>query len=332
MRVLFLESHPMWIHGLPNGFRDLGHGTKVSGPLTEVSIQKMISQFCPDLIFTIGWTPANDTIQKQALIGKYVRASGVPHIYWATEDPGFTQTFSLPYIERANPDFVFTICPQRVEFYEKMGIPAALLDFGYHSSVHTPVDCCEQYRGTVALVANSYPRLYERKPELFRFTSLRSLIEPLLEDNMRIDFYGYNWEQMRGAFLPRDIPQDWIHSYLPYTEANKVYSSVDIIIGVQNMPTQLTQRTYEILGSAGFLLTVDTPAVRSLFKPGRDLIVSSTKEDTLRLTRYYLENPEERQKIRNQGSIAVQKHSYKHRAEYILEILRKRKILPEYVE
>lgn len=30
MRVLFLESHPMWIHGLPNGFRDAGHKVKVS--------------------------------------------------------------------------------------------------------------------------------------------------------------------------------------------------------------------------------------------------------------------------------------------------------------
>jgi len=30
MRILFLESHPMWIHGLPNGFRDLGHEVMVS--------------------------------------------------------------------------------------------------------------------------------------------------------------------------------------------------------------------------------------------------------------------------------------------------------------
>jgi spore maturation protein CgeB len=35
MRVLFLENHPMWIHGLPNGFKHAGHEVLISGHLTE---------------------------------------------------------------------------------------------------------------------------------------------------------------------------------------------------------------------------------------------------------------------------------------------------------
>ena len=34
MRILFLESDPMWIYGLPYGFCDVGHSVMVSGPLT----------------------------------------------------------------------------------------------------------------------------------------------------------------------------------------------------------------------------------------------------------------------------------------------------------
>jgi len=134
------------------------------------------------------------------------------------------------------------------------------------------------------------------------------------------------------AIFSREVPQDWIRGYLPYTEANKVYSSVDIVIGPQNLPGQLTQRTYEILGSGGFLITSDTPAVLRLFEPGRDLVVSASKEDTLRLVSYYLKNPEQRQKIREHAKYAVAKHSYKHRAEYILDCLVKKNILQGYVE
>lgn len=34
LKILFLESHPMWIYGLPNGFRDTGHTAIISGPIS----------------------------------------------------------------------------------------------------------------------------------------------------------------------------------------------------------------------------------------------------------------------------------------------------------
>jgi len=119
---------------------------------------------------------------------------------------------------------------------------------------------------------------------------------------------------------------------LPYTEANKIYSSAKIIIGVQNKQTQLTQRTYEILASGGFLLTTDTPAVRKLFTPGKDLIVSSSLDETRQQLDYYFSNTEELNKIRKNALKAVKKHSYQARAKYILDILYNRNILPWYID
>ena len=95
-----------------------------------------------------------------------------------------------------------------------------------------------------------------------------------------------------------DIPRDWIQGYIDYTDANKVYSSSDIIIGLQNLPTQLTQRTYEIMGSGGILLTNDIPIINRLFKSGRDLITSSSPEETIELVKYYLQYPEKRNVIK----------------------------------
>ncbi|WP_047155151.1 CgeB family protein [Aneurinibacillus tyrosinisolvens] len=330
MRILFLETHPMWIFGLPNGFKDLGHHIKLADPNNEPLLKEALKEFQPHLIFSMGWTPANDTPEKQERIGNYTQAFGIPHVYWATEDPGYTEVFSLPYLERAKPDFVFTICTQKVGVYENSGIGAAHLDFGYHPSVHYPTHPHRQYTSTAALVANGYPQLYEKDPAHQRFTSLKTLVEPFLDEKIETNFYGRYWDQMKKLF-GKNVPANWIKGYLPYPEANKVYSSVKIVIGVQNKMTQVTQRTYEILASGGFLLTTDTPEVRRLFVPGKDLLVSSSREETLQLLRYYLDRPDERRKICEHGLETVKKHSYTIRAKKALETLCTRKVIPRHI-
>ena len=319
MRVLFLESDPMWIYGLPNGFCDAGHTVMVSGPLTKDSIMDMISNFQPDLIFTMGHT-AEHTEEKQKMIRECVPSTNIPHVYWSTEDPGYTFIFSLPLIQTIEPDFVFTICPSRVDFYREKNIPSAHLDFGYHSSVHSPVEVNEKHKAQIAIVANGYPMLYKKSPDHYRFKALRSLLSPFLDENIRIDFWGRYWDQMEHI-LGKKIPNDWIHGFLPYTEANKVYSSAEIILGIQNHDTQLTQRTYEVLGSGGFLLTNDTSEIRRLFSTGKDLIVSHSSKETIELVKYYLSHPEERNKVKKAGMETVKKYSYEQRANYIIETL-----------
>lgn len=332
MRILFTESHPRWIYGLPNGFIDAGHEIKFLSSLDVKKFSKLLSQFKPNLIVSLGWTPQNNDKRFQ-LIRRYIRSSNIPYVYWATEDPGYTHIFTLPFIQRTQPDFVFTICNERIEYYKKLGIKAAHLDFGYHESIHCPVKCESTYKSNIAIVANAYPNFLKDHPEHFRLKSIKTLIEPLLKDNIHIDFWGNDWDKM-NSILEYDIPKECIRGYIPYTKANKVYSSADIVIGIQNQYThpQLCQRTYEILASEGFLLTSDTPVVRKLFKPGQDLIVSSSPEETLELVRYYLQKPDERKKVRINGKKAVSNHSYKHRAEYIIYILKKEGIISKNIK
>lgn len=319
MRILFLESSLIWIYGLPYGFIDNGHKIMISGPLTDNNIPRMIKEFEPDLIFTIGWGVEN-TIIKQKWIYKYVHEAKIPLIYWAVEDPAFIDNWSLKLIRNIEPSFTFTICKDSVEYYKKNGIKAGYMDFGYHQSIYYPTDVNSKYRCSLAVVANAYPDVLDKYPEHFRRSSLETLIVPLLKENIRIDFWGRDWDKMK-PYLGQDIPKDWIHGYMPYKNTNAIYNSADIVIGLQNYPSQVTQRTYEILGAGGFLLTHHTPGVTGLFTPGKDLVTSASPKETVEAIHYYLNNPKKRALIRKQGRLTVQEHSYSQRAQEMLKIL-----------
>lgn len=325
MRILFLENHPMWIHGLPNGFRSIGHKVMISGPLTKQNIPQIISKFKPELIISMGWTSEN-TGQKPNWIRKYVKYNKIPLVYWATEDPTHTYSFTLPLINKLRPNFVFTICKDRVNYYKALGMKAAHLDFGFSPKVNHSVIPNDKYKCSIAVVANAYPHILKLYPNHYRIKSIETLISPLIKENIRIDFWGKEWE-IANEIVGQSIPKKWIHGYLEYTETSQVYSSASIIIGIQNHLTQLTQRTYEILGAKGFLVTSDTPEIRRFFTPDKDLIVSSSPEENLKLVRYYLKNEEEREKIRIRGEMKVKSHSYANRAKYMLKVLHEQKII-----
>lgn len=200
------------------------------------------------------------------------------------------------------------------------------MDFGYHPSVHRQVRVHPKYRANVAVVANAYPDILKKYADHYRIRSLNLLIRPLIRSGVRTDFWGKNWDRMKPLLGAR-IPKKRIRGYLPYTKANQVYSSAKIVIALQNQLTQVTQRTYEILGSGGFVVTNDTPEIRRLFKPGRDLVVSRSPKETVKLVRYYLNHPGLRRRNREAGKKAVARHSYNARAQYMVHILREQRIL-----
>lgn len=315
----------MWIYGLPYGFKELGHTVIVSGPISKENVFEMIAEYQPDLILSMGWTPEHSR-EKQPWIRDAVKSANIPLVYWSTEDPLHTKNFSLPLILTMQPDFVFTVTHSLVDTYEKLGIQAAHLDFGYHSKVHKDSGVLSKYSSDIAVVANAYPQFLEKNPDVFRSTSFHNLIAPLIEQNIRIDLWGNHWDKM-SRYLGKDIPSEWIRGYLPYKKARKVYSSSKIIIGLQNCTDQLSQRTFEILGSGGFLLTSDTEAVRQKFKPGHDLIVSSSPEETIEKVNYYLKRSKRRESIQMNGKRTVEPHSYYYRAKEMIDVLTRRGIV-----
>lgn len=325
MRILFFLSGEMWRYTLPEGFIEAGHEVEITNTLDKETIKNKILRFNPDFSISLGWG-GEQLPKNQLIIRECTKASKLPHVYWSIEDPAFTYSFSLPLIQKVQPDFVFSISRSTVDFYRKIGIKSAYMDFGFSSKIHKPTEYNESYGSSIALVANAYPYVLKNYPHHYRNISTQTLLVPLLKNNVRIDFWGNDWDKM-DPYLNVNIPKEWIHGHLPYKDANKVYASSKIVLGLQNYENQLTQRTYEILASGGFLLTSDTPAVRKLFKSGEHLIASSSAEATLVLVDHYLNNSEERHKIAKQGTLGLSGYNYKDRAEYIINTLRSYNII-----
>lgn len=319
MRVLFVLSGHIWRHTLPEGFRDAGHDTMVISSAVADQLPNTIAQYRPHMAVTIGWGKEQSS-KNQLLLRRCFQSAKVPHIYWSVEDPEYTMEFSLPLIQKMQPDFIFTICRETAGYFQRLGFQAGYMDFGFSPQTHPALQREQRY--DIAVVANAYPGILSKRPNHFRHQSLIVLVEPLLKQQTRVDFFGRGWAEMQGLY-GWNIPQEWIHPPVDYQDTAEIYHTTGISLGLQNYAHQVTQRTYEILGSGGFMLTIDTPGVRTLFTPGEELACASSPGQTLELVRYYQLHPDERRRIAAQGHSRISLHTYRHRAEHMLDILKK---------
>lgn len=319
MRVLFCESLPMWSLTLPQGFRALGYETAFSGPITRERLQSLFFQFRPDLVVSLGWGREHSP-EKIQLVREAVEVYGVVHAYWALEDPNYFEGWSLPYIRKARPHLVFTICPDMVGKYRKQGFAAEHLDFACNPDLHRTVPARPEYVCDMAVVGNSYWGL--GGAVAFRNKTLGLLLKPLLNRGYRFGFWGTGWQALAGD-LGLAIPEGSFFDPLPYEETVAVYNSAAIVLGLQNSTFHLTQRTFEVLGAGGFLLTVRTQAVERLFSPGWHLAAAASADETVALAEHYLANVGERRAVARNGQAEVyERHTYRHRAARMLELVR----------
>jgi len=198
-----------------------------------------------------------------------------------------------------------------------MGIPAGHLDFGCNPEFNQKVPSCEEYSYDVAVIGNGGKRW-----KSFRKNSVELLLKPLIEKEYNIAIWGKNWDRFNETLMGFKIPEHMLKGELPYEETNKVYNSAKIIIGLQNDQGMLTSRTFEALGSGGFLLTASTKAVNQLFKNNIHLMCSSSPEDTVNIVNYFLKDDNARKEVAHNGKVEVYaNHTYKKRALQILKFL-----------
>jgi spore maturation protein CgeB len=318
MKILFIEAAKQYLLGLPFGFYYEGCNVKLLQDIQENVLEKVLKEFKPDLVVTAGWTKIH-TNEKLKILKRLLKKYRVKHAYWATEDPRWREKWSSYYIETTSPDYIFTIDRASIPYYKRLGYSAHYLPWACNPYFHKPGKRKDKYTCDIAVVASAGV-----KWESFRKNSVQILLKPLIEKGYNVAIWGKRWDKVDSKRIGFDVPSKLLRNKLPYLNTNDVYTSAKIVLGIQNTLTELTSRTFEVLGAGGFLLAPCTPAIRETFIPGKHLVCSRSARETLSIIDYFLKNENERKKIALAGQKEVYtKHTYRHRAKEILKIVGK---------
>jgi len=301
------------------GFKELGHDVQLIFPRTIQELDALLSAANPDLLLTLG-SPAfyNPTLLER--LGNRPQ-SAMKCVHWDTD--GITWVdIEMKHINLLKPDVVFTVCPEMLERLHSQGIQSEILFYAFSPISHHPGPIAAENEGQITFAGAAYPGIISRYPKHYRRLSMDVLFKPLLDGGYKVDFYGdNNHKQVIKSLYNFDVPDAWLHGRYLYERTCQIYNSCSINLVTQNHENTLTKRVFEILGSGGFALSYDNSAIRELFTPGRDLVVSSSPEQTLELTEYYKNHSDEYKKIRENAIVSVQNHTYKQRAESIISKL-----------
>lgn len=293
-KIFILDHRSYCLNSLGDSLAQLGHEITYQSSWVHEEVEAGIAYFKPDILITVGF---NRRLFSRFLdkIPPLCKKYNLYHIYWATEDLINHESWSLQYIHRAKPDLVWTIHPDCIEKYEKLGIPSSYLNFAFNPRIFPGKKKDEKEIYGISLIGATH--LFKRT---YRFDSLGHLLFPLVKTNRITHIWGTGWGQDKGLIkkeFGQAVPSEWLHGFLPYKRTALVYRSSKIVLGIQNAEDQVTQRTFEILGTGSFMITSRTQAITKLFEDKHDLVVTSSPQETIELVNYYLDRPELRYKI-----------------------------------
>lgn len=318
MKVLLLSMDPIFVNDIAWGFESLGHVVMSKQPALPAEYDQLVKQFEPELIMTLGSPSYYRNIELLMYIGNRQGGGSPPLIHWDTD--GITwRDLELDFIRTTKPDFVFTVCPEMLDVLKENPTPSAMLPYAFSPETHFQGSKNIEYGGMITFVGNAYSEMVCARPDHLRTRSIAALIKPLLQNDERVDFWGDTGHAHIMRHMDCYVPNAWLHGPCPYRKTYEIYGSCFINIVPQNHEHHLTKRTYEILGSGGFILTFDTPEIRQWFTPGKEMEMSASPEQTLEIVDYYRKNPDTYNRVRENALLAAQSHTYRERAACIVE-------------
>ncbi|MGE5543879.1 MAG: glycosyltransferase [Bacillota bacterium] len=316
MRFLFTDVNPVITHGLGRTLTELGETVEIvdvglASQQDPNFLERTITSFNPDYVCSQGgWGGLG------SIIFPILRRKGIPHIFWASEDPMFFESLSLPMAR--NSQYVFTTAAECIDKYLSWNIKAHLMLFACSPSFHHRVEPNPRFNHDCIFIGNNYSQFPTR------LKGMEIILKPLIENGFDLKVYGLDWWlNRRNHFY---IEPKIYGGGLTYEEMRTAYSSAKIVLGLHSVdtsPTMMSMRTFDVLGCGAFYLTQWTPAIENLFSNHDHLVWSKSQEETVELVNYYLARPEERQRIARKGQAEVYaKHTYKHRVEEFLKVLK----------
>jgi spore maturation protein CgeB len=211
-------------------------------------------------------------------------------------------------------DFYISTKSYHVSELQALGCPKVLfMENAYDPHTHRPVPLDDMDRqrlgGPVGFIGQWEPE----RAELLRSLALAGI---------PVRVWGYTWERMK------DVPSGMRIENRPlwgddYARALCAFDINLCFLRKCNRDLQTT-RSMEIPACGGFMLAEHSQEHESLFADCREAVFFRDDQDLVRKTRYYLDHPDERQGIAENGMerCLSSGYSYKERLARVLDQVR----------
>ena len=272
-----------------SGYRDFAD-------LNQQLVQQ-VEQFRPDLIFAVlmhyeVWFETLDLIREKtpAVI-----------VNWGTDDSWKFQQFSRFLCRHV--DLHVTTDAKALGAAAKLGISNIV---------------GSQWAASSAAIAEPLPSsecAYDVSFVGMAYGNRRAHIDELARHGIEVVCFGHGWprgpvdlQQVRRIYRSSRITLNFADSGLQLSGGSLLHSR------------QIKARTFEVPGAGGFLLTEENAELGSYFQSGDELVSYADDNDLAEKIRFYLNHPEERDRIARSGHMRVQReHLYEKRFAAIIE-------------
>jgi len=223
-------------------------------------------------------------------------------------DPGLKNSVYLSSLKEY--DLVVTFAHLLIPVYYQMGAKRVCrLPFAYDPDIHKPTDLNDLERKIF-----ESPVSYLGAWGFFQ----QQWLGPLVPYGLKI--FGGLWHNLPHGHILRPC----INLYRGWgEEMSKVCAGSQIIVNLMRAEHSCahSMKTFEIPASGGFMLTNRTEEQKEFFQEDLDAVYFDTQEEMIERAKYYLNNPNEREKIRLAGLKVAQPHTYEARAQQLLSFI-----------
>ena len=209
--------------------------------------QRKIDEFRPDLLISLkGESLLTSTI-------KNARSNfGVKTCLWYPDDPRFFN--SLAKHIAPHYDAIYTYSNKAIELYKSIGIDrVSRLPFACDPEIHRAPEVERERNGRAVFVGTfSYKR--------YRF------IRKLIKNGLPVDIVGPYWNR----FIGKNVISNGVYG----KHMADLFQRYSVCINIhQNLDYGPNMRTFEVAGSAGFLLSDDSEDIAKFFAAGKEIVL-----------------------------------------------------------
>lgn len=277
--------------------------------MNAVDLCNAITSFAPDYVLVLKY--ARISKETQAFCSK----TGTKLALWA-----YDSAYHVPLIrEVANSyDLVYLYEPADLSLL-KTHANSSFLPMAYDPSVYYPIP--DTQRGSTGPdicfigALTGYPMRYEL---------LLSVSEKFKKRRVEVRTDTVHWfspERLCDMIrLAGRHNLSITRMTTDHATANILYNASKICLNIHHQQSQkaVNPRTFEVLGSGGFLMTDRVLEGIEGLKNGTHYVYYSSQDEMFELLRYYLENHVERKEVSSSGhSVAASKHTYSSRIRTI---------------